>query len=53
MERKTVVFTVVVSVVFEGDRPWQKNVRIVRKELKERIGSYPDMKVLSIDTKEG
>jgi len=53
MDRKTVTFTVVASIVVDGNRIWQKNIREVRRILKEQIGSIPDVKVIKIDTKEG
>jgi hypothetical protein len=53
MERKTIVFTVAVSVEHESEHSWQKGVREIRKILKETIGNVPQLKVLKIDTKEG
>jgi len=53
MERKTVTFTVIVSIANDTENVWQKDIRKVRKILKEQIGSIPAVKVLKIDTKEG
>ena len=53
MDRKTVTFTVVASIVVDGNKIWQKNIREIRRILKEQIGSIPDVKVLKIDTHEG
>ncbi len=52
-KRKTVVFTVVTSVTFTEEIAWQKDVRQIRKILKEEIGKCHNMKVLKIDSKEG
>jgi hypothetical protein len=51
--RKTITFTVMVSIASKDEHSWLKNVRLVRKELKENIGRYSDMKILKIDSKEG
>ena len=53
MERKTIVFTVAVSVEYESEHSWQKGVKEIRKILKKTIGNVPEMKVLKIDSKEG
>ncbi len=48
---KTIVYTVITSI--SGDtKNWQKNVREVRKVLKEQIGNIPNVKILKLDTKE-
>lgn len=53
MERKTIIFTVVVSVVHDNENSWLRSIRAIRKILKEQIGRVPEMKVLKIDSKEG
>jgi len=51
--RKTIVFTVITSIAYIDENAWQKDVRQIRRILKETIGSCPNMKVLKIDSKEG
>jgi L-lysine 2,3-aminomutase len=52
MERKIVTFTVVTSIVVNGNRPYVKDIREVRRILKEQIGNIPDVKIIRIDSKE-
>ena len=51
VERKTMTYTVITSITYDTEGSWLKNVRTIRKILKETIGKYPDMKVLKIDSK--
>jgi hypothetical protein len=52
MDRKTIIFTVEVSIENGTSVVWQKEVRKVRKILKDQIGSIPSAKVIKIDSKE-
>ena len=54
-DTKTRVVTYIVSttVTYNKDEVWQKNVRLIRKILKETIMAYSEMKILKIESKEG
>jgi hypothetical protein len=53
MNRINVTFVVSVSITNDGDGIWQKEIRKIRKILKDQIGSIPNAKVIKIDTREG
>lgn len=53
METKKVTFIVSVDVAYDSEHAWQRNVRIVRKTVKETILAQGNMKILKIDSKEG
>lgn len=53
MNRKTVIFTMAVSVENDSEDSWVRSVRKIRKTLKEEIGRVPEMKVLKVESKEG
>ena len=49
---RTVTYIVSTTVTYDKDTIWQKNVRLIRKILKETIMQYPEMKILKIESKE-
>jgi len=53
MDRKTVTFIVIVSIENSANVIWQKEIRKIRKILKDEIGSLPAAKVIKIDSREG
>jgi len=52
MERKTITFEIVASIVKDSEHAWLRNVRQIRKTLKQVLQQYPDIKILKIDSKE-
>lgn len=52
MERKTITFEIVASIVKDSEHAWLRNVRQIRKTMKQVLQQYPDIKILKIDSKE-